>query len=206
MVKKSENGTKRVQRDPGATREALLSSAVELFEEFGYDVTSVQQIVDRAERTKGAFYHYFESKEDLLHDIHDGFIDYQLDIAREVLARDLPTDEMLRQFIVEVLLEPMGRYKSEITIYLHEQRFLAEKSFQEIRVKRDQFANYVVELVERGVREGLFRDLGPARVVAFGIIGMAAWTHTWMTNSGPLSSREIGEVFATMTLDGLKTQ
>ncbi|WP_449282519.1 TetR family transcriptional regulator [Leucobacter sp.] len=204
MAKKSENGAKRVQRDPGATREALLSSAVSLFEEHGYDFTSVQQIVDRAERTKGAFYHYFDSKEDLLHDIHDGFIDYQLEIARDVLARDIPTVEMLRRFIVEVLMEPMGRYKSEITIYLHEQRFLAEDAFQQVRAKRDEFAGYVVGLVERGVKEGVFKDRGPVRVVAFGIIGMVAWTHTWLSSSGSLTPSEIGEIFADMVLDGLR--
>ena len=103
MAKKSDRDAKRVQRDPNATRQALLDSAVSLFEEFGYDVTSVQQIVDKAERTKGAFYHYFDSKEDLLHEIHDGFIDYQLELAREVVARDIPIDEKLHQFIVEVL-------------------------------------------------------------------------------------------------------
>ncbi|MFT4233174.1 MAG: TetR/AcrR family transcriptional regulator [Leucobacter sp.] len=204
MTKKSEKGVKRVQRDPGATREALLSSAVGLFEEFGYDVTSVQQIVDRAERTKGAFYHYFDSKEDLLHDIHDGFIDYQLELARDVLSRDLPTDEKLRQFIVEVLMEPMGRYKSEITIYLHEQRFLAEDSFQQVRAKRDEFADYVIGLIERGVGEGVFKDRGPVRVVAFGIIGMVAWTHTWLSSSGTLTPSQIGEIFADMVLDGIR--
>ncbi|MCB1273882.1 MAG: TetR family transcriptional regulator [Leucobacter sp.] len=203
MAKKAAGGTKRVQRDPNATRQALLSSAVALFEEYGYDVTSVQQIVDRAERTKGAFYHYFDSKEDLLHDIHDGFIDVQLELAREVMGRDIPTDEKLRRFIVEVMMEPIGRYKSEITIYLHEQRFIDQESFGQIRAKRDEFANYLFDLVAQGVEEGVFRDLGPTRIVAFGIIGMAAWSHTWMTMSGPLSPREIGEVFATMILDGL---
>jgi len=205
VAKKSDRSAKRVQRDPNATRQALLDSAVSLFEEFGYDVTSVQQIVDKAERTKGAFYHYFDSKEDLLHEIHDGFIDYQLDLARKVMERDVPTDEKLHQFIVEVLMEPIGRYKSEITIYLHEQRFLAEDAFGQIRVKRDEFADYVNDLVARGVAEGLFRDRGPTRVVAFGIIAMSAWTHTWMTSGGALSPREIGEIFAGMVLDGLRS-
>lgn len=204
MARKADGGDKRAQRNPDATRQALLSSAVSLFEEFGYDVTSVQQIVDKAERTKGAFYHYFDSKEDLLHDIQDGFIEYQLEIAREMVGRDIPTEEKLRCFIVEVLMEPIGRYKSELTIYLHEQRFLEQESFGQIRVKRDEFANHLHGLVQRGVEEGIFRDLGPARVVTFGIIGMAAWTHTWMAASGALSPREIGETFAGMVLNGLR--
>ena len=204
MAKKSERTTKQVQRDPNATRQAILDSAVSLFEEYGYDVTSVQQIVDKAERTKGAFYHHFESKEDLLHEIQDGFIDYQLELARSVLERHLPSDEKLRRFIIEVLMEPIERYKSEITIYLHEQRFLDEAAFGQIRVKRDELANIVNGLIERGVAEGLLRDLGPTRIVSLGIIGMTAWAHTWMTSSDTHSPREIGEIYAAMALDGLR--
>ena len=47
----------RARRDPDATKAALLNSAVTLFDKYGYDATSVQQIVDDAGRTKGAFYH-----------------------------------------------------------------------------------------------------------------------------------------------------
>lgn len=192
------------RRDPAATRDALVSSAVALFEERGYDVTSVQQIVDRAERTKGAFYHYFNSKEDLLHHIHDGYMDYIVAKAREVVERDLPVDEVLRSFIVEVLMEPLGWFKSEVTVYLQEQRFLDEESFVEIKRKRDEFAGILIGIIERGTDEGVFKVLGPARIVAFGIIGMSAWSHTWLTTDGPLSAREIGEVYADMTLGGLK--
>lgn len=205
MAKNAVDRTKRVQRDPNATRQALLDSGVSLFEELGYDVTSVQQIVENAARTKGAFYHHFDSKEDLLYEIHDGFIDHQLELAEKIMSRDIATDEKLRRFIVEALMVPIERYKSEITIFLHERRFLDEATFGEIRIKRDRFAQYVIDLVARGVEEGVFRDLGPTRVVAFGIIGMSAWTHTWMTPSGALSAREIGEIFASMVLDGLRS-
>ncbi len=196
--------TASTRRHPGATRAAILSSAVTLFEASGFSATSVQQIVDKAGCTKGAFYHYFESKEDLLHEIHDHFIDYQLERARSVLARDLPADQLLAAFITEALMEPMGKYKAEITIYLHEQRFLDEKSFVEIRNKREEYTNIVVQLVERGVREGVLRDLGPARIVAFAIIGVGAWTHTWMTTSGSLTAHDIGELFGGIMLDGLR--
>src|SRR3954447_2024392 len=123
-------------RDPGTTRQALLKSALALFERLGYDATSVQQIVDDAGRTKGAFYHHFESKEDLLRDLHDEFIDYQLEKAHAVAERGLPPDEELRQLVTEVLMEPLSIYKSEITVFLHEHRFLSEKAFSEIKVKR----------------------------------------------------------------------
>ena len=46
--------------------ERLLRAATTLFAEHGFDGTSVQEIVEAAGVTKGAMYHYFASKEDLL--------------------------------------------------------------------------------------------------------------------------------------------
>jgi TetR/AcrR family transcriptional repressor of nem operon len=47
------------------TREKILKAAGALFHEFGYNGTSVQDIVRKAEVPKGSFYNYFKSKEEL---------------------------------------------------------------------------------------------------------------------------------------------
>ena len=48
------------------TRSRIVSAAWELFYENGYDSTTVDDIVDRSETSKGSFYHYFASKDALL--------------------------------------------------------------------------------------------------------------------------------------------
>jgi AcrR family transcriptional regulator len=48
------------------TRERLISEAQRLFRERGYAATSLEQIAEAAEVTKGAIYGHFSSKEDLL--------------------------------------------------------------------------------------------------------------------------------------------
>jgi AcrR family transcriptional regulator len=48
------------------TRERLLGEAQRLFRERGYAATSLEQIAEAAEVTKGAIYGHFSSKEDLL--------------------------------------------------------------------------------------------------------------------------------------------
>lgn len=49
-----------------ARRDELLDVAQRLFARNGYDGTSVTQIIGELGVSKGAFYHYFESKEDLV--------------------------------------------------------------------------------------------------------------------------------------------
>ncbi len=198
---KSRRGSQ--QRDPDGTRQALLGSALALFERLGYDATSVQQIVDDANRTKGAFYHHWESKEALLRDLHDEFIDVQLARAREVIDRDLPPDEMLRVLVTEVLMEPLSAYKAEITVFLHEHRFLSDAAFAEIKLKRDEFQNIVVGVIKRGMDTGVFKKVGTPQLVAFGVIGMCAWSYTWLETKGKLSPREIGETYGDILVKGL---
>lgn len=48
------------------TRERILGEAQRLFRERGYAATSLEQIAEAAEVTKGAIYGHFSSKEDLL--------------------------------------------------------------------------------------------------------------------------------------------
>ncbi|WP_197374424.1 TetR/AcrR family transcriptional regulator [Mycolicibacterium baixiangningiae] len=197
-------GTTPRVRDPDATRAALLNSAVKLFAKQGYDATSVQQVVDDAERTKGAFYYYFDSKEDLLQQLHDNSVDYQLELVREVLTRDDPADVLLRELVVTVLMEPMAAYKSEISVFTNELRRLTDEGFEDVLAKRDEFESCVVEIIERGIRTSVFKDLGPPRLLAFGVIGMCSWSHTWLKPDGAMTAREIGEMFADFLLSGLK--
>ena len=48
------------------TRSKIVSAAWELFYEYGYDDTTVDDIVERSGTSKGSFYHYFAGKDALL--------------------------------------------------------------------------------------------------------------------------------------------
>lgn len=47
------------------TKERLLKVALELFEEKGFQTTTVDEIIERANSSKGAFYTHFKSKHDI---------------------------------------------------------------------------------------------------------------------------------------------
>jgi AcrR family transcriptional regulator len=50
-------------------KQLIMDAALEVFAEAGYTLTSIDQIAKRAGIAKGLIYTYFESKEDLLHQI-----------------------------------------------------------------------------------------------------------------------------------------
>src|ERR1051326_1671464 len=47
-------------------REAFVDAALRLVQEKGYEQMSVQDVLDALDASKGAFYHYFDSKRSLL--------------------------------------------------------------------------------------------------------------------------------------------
>ena len=54
------------QKKTKTTKKKIVSAAWKLFYEQGYDNTTVDEIVERSETSKGSFYHYFEGKDALL--------------------------------------------------------------------------------------------------------------------------------------------
>jgi len=54
-------------RKPRAqTKSRIISAAWKLFYEYGYDNTTIEDIVEASETSKGSFYHYFDGKDSLL--------------------------------------------------------------------------------------------------------------------------------------------
>lgn len=185
----------------GAAREAIVRAAIDSFFEHGYEGTSVQDVVERAGVTKGAFYHHFEKKDDLLIHIHDRFMDALLTSLQDLVARRLPPRAALAELIEDIVVAT-ATYQREYVIFFEQRRNLAGVPFQQVRAKRDEYERLVVQTIQDGIAQGAFRSMPSAHVLAFGIIGMSAWAYHWYRPSG-LTPREIGRMYASVVLDGI---
>ena len=103
MSRTVEAGRRRGRRD------ALLDVAQRLVQTKGYEQMSVQDVLDEVGTSKGAFYHYFDSKEDLLDAVVDRFADAGLATVAPILEDpELPA---LRK--LERMLGGIARFKAE---------------------------------------------------------------------------------------------
>ena len=109
------NGTPVPQR--------LLAAATRLFAERGYERTSVQEIVEAAGVTKGALYHYFGSKEDLLQEVYARVLRLQ----QERLDAYADSAEPIEQHLV--LAELYGDRVHHLLESISSSRFASNEGF-----------------------------------------------------------------------------
>jgi AcrR family transcriptional regulator len=78
---------KRVTKSPDERRQDILDAALSVFAEKGIARTTVADIAEAAGVAKGTFYLYFDSKENLVGALKEGFVDEILDHASALYGR-----------------------------------------------------------------------------------------------------------------------
>nr|WP_285889702.1 TetR/AcrR family transcriptional regulator [Neobacillus niacini] len=174
-----------------------------MFEKKGFKETSIQDIVDSIGVTKGTFYYYFSSKEELLMDINLGYINYLLEKQREILADTGSCKEKLFG-IVYLLIGKIKTQGSAAKIFFREMKNLNEERLALIVPKRDEFRLNIEKLLIDGVDKGEFRGDLNTHIVTFGILGASNWSYQWFNPSGVSTDREVAETFVEMILEGIQ--
>src|SRR5579884_585412 len=83
---------KKRQRRPAERPEEIATAALRLFCRKGYYATSIDEIAVAAGVTKGAVYHHFESKEELLRTAMATFFDKAFHQAMEKVTEEPDSD------------------------------------------------------------------------------------------------------------------
>jgi AcrR family transcriptional regulator len=99
------------------TRQRLLAEAQRLFRERGYAATSLEQIAEAAEVTKGAIYGHFASKEDLLLGAIEAGRDTTPEYVTMLNDESRPLRERLAEFSHAVAVEHPGDV-AELAMFL----------------------------------------------------------------------------------------
>jgi AcrR family transcriptional regulator len=182
----------------------LLAEATRLFAERGYDRTSVQEIVEAAGVTKGALYHYFGSKDDLLHEIYGRVLRLQTQRLAAIAATpDRKVADRLHEAAADVVVTSIANL-DDTKIFFRSMHQLSPEKQKAVRAERRRYHERFRALVEEGRREGVFRaDLVPDLVVDF-FFGSVHHLGTWYREGGPLTARQVAEQFADLLLHSVR--
>ena len=144
----------------------LLAVATRLFAERGFEGTSVQEIVNAAGVTKGAMYHYFGSKDDLLYEIYHRLLGLQMRRLEQIADGPGSAEERLRAAALDVL-ETSFLYLDDFTVFFRSTHLLPRDRREAVRAERRRYQERFRDLVEEGQRARC-QDRSPPAVVAAG--------------------------------------
>lgn len=185
---------------PGHDRADVIRVGVQLFNEQGYDATSVSDLTARLGVTKSALYHHVDSKEQILQIALDDALGALEDALHAALEH--PTAGERLTAIVDGAVRVLTERQPQVTLLLR----LRGNSDIELAAleRRRRFDHTVTGLVRQAQTEGLVRadlDAGVATRLIFGMINSVV---EWYRPDGPVDPDLLGAEVRAVALDGLR--
>jgi AcrR family transcriptional regulator len=187
---------------PGHDLESVLGGAVKVFNERGYDGTSMEDLSRELGITKSAIYHHVASKEELLRLATGRALDGLFALLDEISALDAPAitrlEELTRRSVLLLVAELpfvtlLLRVRGNTTV---ERQALA---------RRRSFDAAVADLVTRARDEGDLRpDVDPVLVARL-LYGMINSVVEWYRPRGGRPG-ELADSIVAVAFDGLRVK
>ncbi len=145
---------------PGHSLDSLLAVAVAVFNERGYDATSMEELATRLGLTKSAIYHHVSSKVELLQLALDRALDALFAVTEEPGATTGPAIDRL-EHVVRGSVRVLAAELPFVTLLLRVRGNSTVE--QEALQRRRRFDRIVTDLVRLAEEEGDVRpDVDPA--------------------------------------------
>lgn len=202
-VTASSNGQRPRRGRPGYDLESLLQVAVAVFNERGYDGTSMEDLSRKLGITKSAIYYHVSSKEELLRLAVDRALDGLFAAAREVESTEGRAIDRLERLVrssVDVLVERLPF----VTLLL---RVRGNTNVErEALARRREFDRLVSKLVAQAEAEGDIRpDVDPALTSRL-LFGMVNSITEWYRPGQGADAAALADAVCKIAFSGLRTQ
>jgi len=178
----------------------ILTNAATLFSAQGYMRSSIADLADACKLSRGALYHYFDSKEAILFAILDAHVREMIERVEAAVSAGGST---LTQFqnVIRTIVEVNATSPHEQRVLIHDLPFLSEDEQQAIKRLERQLVDSVTDLLLRLDIEGKIvkRTRKIYTMMLFGIIN---YTYTWYDPKGGIGPREFADIAIELFLYG----
>src|SRR6266446_8476796 len=166
-----------MQPDNRPVREKILAAAVHLFAEYGYNAATMRDIARMAGIQAASIYYHYASKQALLVEIMDTHMQ-RLDAKLEHIVGKQGTVQQRLYEAIANHIHLHTTYKSEFFIIDTEIRALEGDNRAYILSLRDHYEELVQELLQDGMKQGIFRP-SDVKVASYALIAMCTEVSTW---------------------------
>jgi AcrR family transcriptional regulator len=194
------------------SRQEILRTAARLFQQRGYDATSMNDVAAALKLSKGGLYHHFQSKDEILFEIMNHAMEITDERVLNPVRRIADPEERLRALIrlhIEVVLSPRDR---EITVMLHENHPLPPSLRKRINSRKKDYIHFLENLMAE-VQNKSFQTKSrhphhpkakvSPRAAAFALLGMINWIYQWYKPAGDLQAQNLIPQFTDLIFGGI---
>ena len=184
-------------------RSVFIDAAQALIQTRGYEQFTIQDILDATGASKGAFYHYFDSKDALV----DAVLERMADQATERLGPVLDDTALTATEKLERLFSGMAQFKAErkelvlgiLRIWMSDDNAIVREKLR--RQVATRLVPWLERIIGQGIDEGTFTSRHPdylARVLTALVQGMSELaSELWVDRQlGTTTLEEVKETFA----------
>jgi AcrR family transcriptional regulator len=188
---------------PGYDRESLLLVAVTLFNERGYDATSMEDLSRKLGITKSAIYHHVPSKQELLRLGVARALDGLFDVADEVDAMRAPAIDRLERLVrgsIAVLVDRLPFVTLLLRVHGNTEVERAALA------RRRRFDRFVADLVRAAEAAGDVRpDVEPS-ITARLLFGLVNSLVEWYRPRSGADAADLADAVCKIAFDGLRVR
>mgnify|MGYP001038722485 CR=1 FL=1 len=185
-------------KHPEETINLILEVASRLFIEKGYEHTSIQDIINNlGGLSKGAIYHHFKSKEDILIAVTEKMTEESNQMLAVIRDRtDLTGKDKLKMIFKESILRPV---QDDIFSAAPDLSDSPRLLFSIFRETMEQAApDYIQPIIEQGIADGSIQTDYPAELSQLVILVANIWMNPMIFNDSEQESYRKSMVFRQM--------
>ncbi len=185
-------------KHPEETVELILDVAFRLFMEKGYEHTSIQDIISGlGGLSKGAIYHHFRSKDDILMAVTDRMTPQSNQMLAAIRDRsDLNGREKLKRIFKESISRPVQNDIFTVAPNFHDNPKLL---FSLLHDTIDEVApNYILPIIRQGISDGTIEAEYPEQLAELILLAANVWMNPMIFDSSVEESCRKFMVFARM--------
>jgi AcrR family transcriptional regulator len=177
--------------------------AVELFNERGYDGTSMRHLAARLGIAKSAIYHHVTGKEELLSLALDRALAGLSAVTDRARALPAPAIERL-EYLVRGSVDVLEAESPYVTLLLrvHDNTDVERAALD----RRRAFDRFVAELVAEAVRDGDIRPEADAMITARLLFGLVNSIVEWYRPGRSAGAASLADAVCAMAFDGLRVR
>lgn len=182
-------------------RQAVIEAGARLFNENGFEKTSLDDLAKSLGITKRTIYYYVQSKDEILMEV----IRQSMQLL-ERIAQSVENDPRSAVHKIEVVIEEYAKWIATdfgACLVLTRENMLTDEVRLELRARKNQLDWLIRNAVSEGIKSGQIRETCDPRLTSAAVFGALNWVPFWNRSAKITDASEIATNFKHTLVQGL---